>query len=253
MNIIIIEDEQRAAESLRKMILAIRPATEITGMYDSVTASVAALSAGVKPDLIFMDIQLSDGLCFEIFKAVEIMCPVVFCTAFDEYMMEAFKTKGVDYILKPFSGKEIENALGKVEGLKQFFGNKAMPDLEELLMKLKPTSGKSSFLVFKQQKYTNVATDNIAYFYVKHEVTHLVCFDKEVFTLNQSLGQVEALVSSLQFFRINRQYLVNFKAIREMEHFFQRKIYIKLVVDTAEKLLINKEKTADFFAWMENR
>ncbi|MEY8761804.1 LytR/AlgR family response regulator transcription factor [Chryseobacterium tongliaoense] len=255
MNIIIIEDEFRAAKSLQNLIKELKPETSVTGVYDSIETSVEALSKDHKPDLIFMDIHLSDGLSFEIFKQVEITCPVVFCTAFDQYMLDAFKSKGVDYVLKPFSREDIAEALRKVDELKKFFQKTELPDLEALLQKISQpqTATKSSFLVFKNQKYTTILTENIAYFYIHNEITHLMTFDKQQFPLTQSLGQVAELVSPKQFFRVNRQYIVNFSAIKEMEHYFQRKIYVKLSVETPEKLLINKEKTHSFFSWLEDR
>ncbi|MGH1517731.1 LytR/AlgR family response regulator transcription factor [Chryseobacterium sp. JK1] len=253
MNIIIIEDEFRAAKALQSLISDLRPDSKILGTYDSIESSIEALSQDVKPDLIFMDIQLSDGLSFEIFKTVEITCPVVFCTAFDQYMLDAFKSKGVDYVLKPFSRQDIEEALKKVDELKKFFQKNELPDLESLIQKISQPEGKSNFLVFKNQKYTTIPVEDIAYFYIHNEITHLVTFSKEQFQLTPPLGQIAEQVSDKQFFRVNRQYLVNFKAIKEMEHYFQRKILVKLVIETPEKLLINKEKTHSFFTWLEDR
>lgn len=255
MNIIIIEDEFRAAKSLQNLISELKPESKITGVYDSIEMSIEALSKGSMPDLIFMDIHLSDGLSFEIFKQVDITCPVVFCTAFDQYMLDAFKSKGVDYVLKPFSREDISEALRKVDELKKFFQKNELPELESLLQKIAQpqAASKSNFLVFKNQKYTTIQTENIAYFYIHNEITHLVTFDKEQFQLSQPLGQVAEQVSEKQFFRINRQYLINFKAIKEMEHYFQRKILVKLTIETPEKLLINKEKTHSFFTWLEDR
>lgn len=254
MNIIIIEDEFRAAKSLQNLISDLKPESKILGVYDSIETSIESLKE-IKPDLIFMDIHLSDGLSFEIFKSVEITCPVVFCTAFDQYMLDAFKSKGVDYVLKPFSREDIAEALLKVDELKKFFQKNDLPDLESLIQKISQpaAAGKSSFLVFKNQKYTTIPTEDIAYFYIHNEITHLVTFTKEQFPLTQPLGQVAEQVSDKQFFRVNRQYLVNFKAIKEMEHYFQRKILVKLTVETPEKLLINKEKTHSFFTWLEDR
>jgi DNA-binding LytR/AlgR family response regulator len=253
MNIIIIEDEFRAAKSLQNLILELRPESKIMGVYDSIETSVEALSKEIMPDLIFMDIQLSDGLSFEIFKAIDITCPIIFCTAFDQYMLDAFKSKGIDYILKPFSRNDISEALKKVDELRKFFRKNELPDIESLLQKISQPAGKTSFLVFKNQKYTTIPTESIAYFYIYNEITHLVTFDKEQFQLSQPLGQVAEQVSGKQFFRINRQYLVSFKAVKEMEHYFQRKILVKLVIETPEKLLINKDKTHSFFSWLEDR
>ena len=253
MNIIIIEDELRTAKSLENIILGLRPEAKIIGQYQSVESSVEALANSPQPDLIFMDIQLADGLSFDIFKSVKITCPVVFCTAFDEYSLEAFKRNGVDYVLKPFSKEDIREAFRKVDELKNFFQQKVMPNLGDLLSKLSTPAGKTSFLVFKNQKYTTVHTDSIAFFYIRNDATSIMCFDKQEYAVSQSLDQITNAVSSTQFFRMNRQYLVNFKAIKEVEHYFLRKLYVKLVIETPEKLLINKEKSTAFLSWMEDR
>jgi DNA-binding LytR/AlgR family response regulator len=253
MNIIIIEDELRTAKSLENIILDLHPEARITGQYQSVERSVDALANSPQPDLIFMDIQLADGLSFEIFKSVKISCPVVFCTAFDEYSLEAFKRNGVDYVLKPFSKEDIREAFRKVNELKNFFQQKVVPDLGDLLSKLGSPAGKTSFLVFKNQKYSTVHTDNIAFFYIRNDDTSMMCFDRQEYAINQSLDQITNAVSSKQFFRVNRQYLVNFKAIKEVEHYFLRKLFVKLIIETPEKLLINKEKSTAFLSWMEDR
>ena len=253
MNIIIIEDELKTAKSLENIILSLRPDVKIVGQYQSIEGSVKALSEQPQPDLIFMDIQLADGLCFEIFKQVKVNSPIVFCTAFDEYSLEAFKRNGVDYVLKPFSKTDIQEAFQKVDGLQNFFQQKVIPDLSNLLTKLSSPAGKESFLVFKNQKYTTVQTENIAFFYIRNDASTIMCFDKQEFALSQSLDQITTMVSSKQFFRVNRQYLVNFKAIKEIEHYFLRKLFVKLVMETADKLLINKEKTPAFLSWMEDR
>lgn len=253
MNIIIIEDELRTAKSLENIILTLKPGSKITGQYQSVESSVQALSEGVQPDLIFMDIQLADGLCFEIFKSVKVTCPVVFCTAFEEYSLEAFKSNGVDYVLKPFSKQDIQDAFDKVDKLENFFQQKAMPDWGDLLSKLSTPSGKTSFLIFQNQKYKTVNIKDIAFFYIRHDATWIMCFDRQEFVINQSLDQITSAVSPKQFFRLNRQYLVNFKAIKEVEPYFLRKLYVRLIIETPDKLLVNKEKSHSFLTWMEDR
>jgi len=253
MNIVIIEDELKTAKSLENIILSIKPQAQLIGHYQSVEASVKALKALQRPDLIFMDIQLADGLCFEIFKQVNVACPVVFCTAYDEYSLEAFKQNGVDYVLKPFSKDDIREALEKVDNLQNFFQQKVIPELSGLLSKLGSSAGKESFLVFKNQKYTTVATENIAFFYIRNDSSTIMCFDKQEYTISQSLDQITASVSPKQFFRINRQYLVNFRAIKDIEHYFLRKLYVRLIIESPDKLLINKEKSSAFLSWMENR
>ncbi|BAV07291.1 two component transcriptional regulator, LytTR family [Filimonas lacunae] len=256
MNIIIIEDELKTAQSLQKAILDFKPDASIIGQYQSIESVVEAFEGGISPDLIFMDIQLADGLCFEIFKQVNITSPVVFCTAFDEYSLDAFKNNGVDYILKPFSKDDIQKALKKVDELQNFFQQKNTPDWESLLSKLSPpaaSGGKTSFLIFQQQKYKTVNVKDIAFFYIKHNASWIMCFDKQEYPITQSLDQITSAVSAQQFYRINRQFLVNFKAIKEVEPYFLRKLYVRLVIETPEKLLVNKEKANSFLSWMENR
>lgn len=253
MNILIIEDEIKAAASLAALIVKIRPEAKIVSQLQSVSSSVKYLSENEQPDLIFMDIQLSDGLCFNIFKAVKIACPVVFCTAFEDYTLDAFKANGVDYVLKPFSKDDIIAAFKKVDELKNFFQQHTVPQLNDLLAKVSAPAGKKNFLVFKNNKYINISTEAIAFFYIKHEATIIKTFDQEEYSINQSLDQVYSMLSPDQFFRLNRQYLVNFKAIKDVEHYFARKLLVNLTIPTPEKLLINKEKVQMFLSWLENR
>lgn len=253
MNIVIIEDEVKAAKSLAAMISKIRPAAKIMAQLQSIEMAVDYLSRDETPDLIFMDIQLSDGVCFEIFKAVNIHCPIVFCTSFGEYAMEAIKANGIDYLLKPFSREELENAFLKVEALKNFFQQHTQPDLDELLKKVGLDEGKKSFLVFKNNKYTTVQTDIIAFIYIRYDSSTIMTFKGEEYPITQSLDQVQGLLSSKQFYRLNRQYLVNFSAVKEVEHYFARKLLVRLVIPTPDKLLIGKEKTSSFLEWLENR
>lgn len=253
MQIIIIEDELKAAKSLAAMITKLRPGATIAAQLQSIESAVNYLSRNEAPDLIFMDIQLSDGLCFEIFKSVKIRCPVVFCTAYGEYTMDAIKANGIDYILKPFSREALQEAFEKVESFKNFFQQHTQPDLDGLLKKIGLDEGKKSFLVFRNNKYTTIQTEQIAFIYIKYESSMIMTFQGQEYAIDQSLDQVQALLSARQFFRLNRQYLVNFSAVKEVEHYFARKLLVKLTVPTAEKLLVGKEKTSSFLNWLENR
>lgn len=253
MNIIIIEDELKAAKSLASLISKIRPEAKVIAQLQSIESAVSYLSQNEEPNLIFMDIQLSDGLSFEIFKAVKINCPIVFCTAYGEYAMDAIKANGIDYLLKPFSKEDLEAAFEKVDNFKNFFQQNTQPDLDGLLKKMGLDEGKKSFLVFKNNKYTTVQTDLIAFIYIKHDASTIMTFQQQEYSITQSLDQVQALLSSKQFFRLNRQYLINFSAVKEVEHYFARKLLVKLVIPSPEKLLIGKEKTSAFLNWLESR
>ena len=151
MTIIIIEDEIKTAKALGQLILSIRPDAQILAFMQSIDRAVSYLLENDQPNLIFMDIQLADGLCFEIFKSVDVVSPIIFCTAFDEYAIKAFKSNGIDYVLKPFSRDSILQAIKKAGDLKNFYqrNKKTIPDFEYLLTRTGEKTGKSSFLVFK--------------------------------------------------------------------------------------------------------
>lgn len=254
MTIIIIEDEVKTSKALGQLIISIRPNVTIEAHIQSIEGAVKYLSEKDQPDLIFMDIMLADGLCFEIFKQVDVLSPVIFCTAFDDYAIEAFKSNGIDYVLKPFSRESITQAITKAAELKSFFQrNKAQPNFEQIINRNSDIRGKSSFLVFKNNKYLSVQTDDIALFYIKYDVPSIMTFDKTEYPLTLSLDEIGKLLAPVQFFRLNRQYLVSFKAIREVEHYFSRKLLVKLSIPTEEKLLVGKEKATAFLSWLENR
>ncbi|RAI97582.1 LytTR family two component transcriptional regulator [Chitinophaga skermanii] len=253
MRIVIIEDEIKAAKSLAGMIAKIKPSATIEAMLHSIESAVAYLSVNPQPDLLFMDVQLSDGLCFEIFKMVKIDCPVIFTTAFGEYSMDAIKSNGVDYLLKPFAAKDLEAAFAKMDNFRNFFQQHTQPDWQALISKLERNEGKTSFLVLHQNKYITVRTDQIAYIYIKFDAPYIVTFQQQKYTVSQTMEQLQSQLSSKQFYRLNRQYLVNFDAIKEVEHYSSRKLALQLSVPTEEQLTVGKDKMTQFLQWMENR
>ena len=254
MDILIIEDEVKAARALEKLVAKLRPDARVLASIQSVEAAVDYLQGHDSPDLIFMDVQLSDGISFDIFKAVPVRCPVIFCTAYGEYAMDAIKENGVDYLLKPFSEADLQHAFDKVDNFTSFFQRNSESSLMALVQKISSEeSKKKSFLVFKGNRYLTVKTDDIAYFYIQATSPSMVTFKGETFDLSQSLDQLQQVLSEKQFFRLNRQYLVNFSAIKEVEHYFGRKLFVKLTVDTPDKLLVGKEKANVFLQWMADR
>jgi DNA-binding LytR/AlgR family response regulator len=253
MNIIIIEDEHKAAKSLTDMITSLRPTYKIKAQLQSIERVVAYFSQNEVPDLLFMDIHLADGLCFEIFKTVKLHCPIIFCSTYGQYAMDAIKVNGIDYLVKPFSREDILSALEKVENFKNFFQQNSQPDWNALISRVGADEGKKSFLVFKDNKYTTVQTEAIAFFYIRNDATALMTFQQQEYFLTQSLDQLAALLSPRQFYRLNRQYLINFSAIKEVEHYFSRKLLVQLMIPCPDKLLIGKEKTSTFLSWLEDR
>lgn len=251
MNIVIIEDEIKTAKALAKMILSLQPSAQITATIQSVKTAVAYFSAHVSPDLIFMDVQLADGNCFEIFKQTEVRAPVIFCTAFDEYALDAFKANGIDYILKPFSADSLQSAFEKVALLQNFFQVNEQASVQ--MNKLLDPAGKTGFLVFKNNKYSTIQTHDIACFYIRDEITTLVTAAGEEYGISQSLEELYKVLNPKQFFRINRQYLINYSAVKEVEHYFARKLMVKLSISTSGQLIVGKDKATLFLNWLDNR
>jgi two-component system, LytTR family, response regulator LytT len=250
MTIVIIEDEQLTTDHLAKTILKADPEAQIVARLRSVKESIAWFKNNENPDLIFCDIQLGDGLSFEIFKAVSSTTPVIFCTAFDEYALNAFKVHSIDYILKPFTLKTIVNALSKYNELKNNFSRK-ISQYEQILQLFedKKKKIKGSVLVYYKDKILPVRTDEIALFYIQNEITHLITFDQTKYSINKTLEELERIIGN-EFYRVNRQFLINRKAIREASQYFGRKLSITLTIPFKETITVNKVKVTEFLNWL---
>jgi two-component system, LytTR family, response regulator LytT len=250
MKIVIIEDEKLTADDLSDTILKIVPDAHIIAFLDSVSSAITWFQKNEQPDLIFSDIQLGDGLCFEIFKTVSVNTPVIFCTAYDEYAIKAFTANGIDYILKPFDATTIEEAFQKYNMLKnKFTGSAASLDQIIRLFENKKKPSKGSVLVYKQDKILPVRLDDIALFYIENEITHLITFDNKQYTINQTIEKIEE-ISSDYFYRVNRQFLINRKAIREASQYFARKLSLTLTVPYKDTITVSKNKVPGFLNWL---
>ncbi len=254
MTILIVEDETRTAFDLKATVLELEPGAQILDIKDSVEGTITWLQSHPAPDLIFMDIQLADGLSFEIFNEVKVQSPVIFCTAFDEYALQAFQTNGVDYILKPFDREAVGRAMQKVKQLQNFFQQPGagLDRLTEMLQQLK-TGYKTSFLVSSRDKLLPISTSEVAYFYIEHEVTFLHTNDGKRYILNYTMEELEKSLDPRQFYRANRQFLVNYDNITEVEHYFARKLLVKIKTPVKEPMVVSKAKASEFLHWMETR
>jgi two-component system response regulator LytT len=251
MNIIIIEDERLTAEDLNDMILDLEPEAKIVATLSSVHEALEYFKNNEEPDLIFSDIQLGDGLSFEVFQAIDIQAPIIFCTAYDEYAIEAFQTNGIHYILKPFKEEEISKALEKYNKLRSNFAS-ADPSLDSILQlfQQKKPSKATSVLVHYKDKIIPVKLEDIALFYIKHEVTHLCTVDQKTYTLNKSLDEIQQITGP-DFYRANRQVIINRNAVQNVEQYFARKISVVLTVPFDATITISKEKISHFLEWLE--
>jgi two-component system, LytTR family, response regulator LytT len=252
MKILIIEDEKLTSEDLKETILKIDSKIDIVGILHSVKDAISWFRKNESPDLIISDIQLGDGLSFEIFNKVHCHVPVIFCTAFDMYALDAFKVNGIDYLLKPFTQKSISDALNKYNVLKSSFSRSTanFDHLLELFTKQK-FRNQGSILVYYKDKITPVKVEDIALFYIENEITHILTFDQKNYSVNKTLDELES-ISSPQFYRINRQNLLNRKAIKDASHYFARKLSISLIIPFKENLIVSKEKVTDFLMWLSD-
>lgn len=251
MKIVIIEDEKFTANDLATTIKTIEANAKIVSILSSVRSAISYFQCNVAPDLIFSDIQLGDGLSFEIFNTLEISSPVIFCTAYDEYALSAFKTNSIDYVLKPFSSDAIENALTKYKSMKQSFSNeeqqyKALVDM--LTNRNIPET--ASVLVHYKDKIKPIRIDDIALFYLDNKLTHLITLDQQYYTINKNLEELELLIGD-RFFRVNRQCLISRKTVIDASHYFSRKLSVNITVSFQDKITVSKEKTPQFLDWLE--
>jgi len=252
MKVLIIEDEPHNAQTLSEIIVQLRPGTIILEIIESIEQAVKYLTNPNNiPDLIFADIQLADGLSFEIFSRIKIKCPAIFCTAYDQYTMQAFKTNGIEYILKPVKVEDVEAAIIKYESLKETLN----PDTEivNLLKQAfnKKESFKTSILVHFKESFIPVAVNKIAFFVVENEILYIYTLDNQRYPVFKSMSEIESSIDPSLVFRINRQVLINRNAIKEVQPYFNRKVIIKTDVKTNEQLIVSRLKVTEFMNWIE--
>ncbi|HEV2480372.1 MAG TPA: LytTR family DNA-binding domain-containing protein [Puia sp.] len=249
MNVLIIEDEARSAKELVQLIAAADAGVRVIAILESVEQGVAWLAANPNPDLIFSDIQLTDGSSFDIFQRVPITCPIVFCTAFDDYLMDAFETNAISYLLKPVTREKVEGALQKLRLLRGGDREDGQAGVQSLLRRLKQPY-KSTILVNLREKIIPVATRDIAYFYMEHSVVEVCTLQQQKYFITGSMDELEKTLDPELFFRANRQYLIGRAAIASVERSFSRKLMVKLTVPTRETVVVSKAKASEFLGWL---
>jgi len=248
MRALIIEDEKPAADKLKKAIQKTGLGIEIIAQLDSVQSAVQWLRTQEQPELVFMDIELSDGLCFKIFEAVSVPCPIIFTTAYDEYWQEAFELNSIDYLLKPVKQEKLEAALKKYDTLRQYFASNF-----QQLIQAKQTNlpaYKKRFLVKRGTDYISVKTEDIAYFYATHKLVCMVNKKAEKFILDISLSDIEKQIDPVSFYRINRKYLVNMTSIKRIKSYPKSKLEVEVDPPVNDEIIISQENVAAFKDWM---
>lgn len=249
MKVLIIEDENPAVARLRHLVRQHLPEAEVAANIDSVENSVNWLTANPQPDLIFCDIQLADGLSFEIFERVKNTSPIIFTTAYDQYAIKAFKLNSVDYLLKPVNTEEFEKAIDKFkkQQLSRVF------NLNEIKHLLHSQEGnyKSRFLVKFGEKIQSIVVSDIAFFFSHEKITFLQVFENKKYVLDYTLDQLESMLDPNLFFRLNRKYITSFASIKEIHTYSHSRLKIKLVNCEDNDILVSREKTAPFKQWLD--
>lgn len=249
MKIVIIEDEILTAEDLCDDLTSLNCGIEIIATLPTVTQSIEYFSTNSDYNLIFSDIQLGDGYSFEIFEKVSVNSPIIFCTAYNQYAIEAFKNNGIDYIMKPFDKISIAHSLRKYHLLKEKFSSPQIDFSSLSALLLRKISKTQSLIVYQGDKILPIPVVNISLFQLKNQVVQLYTLEGNHFPIFQSLEELEDKLSP-EFYRINRQFVVNRKVIKDVSRYFGRKLLINLILPFPEQLIISKEKITHFLEWL---
>lgn len=255
MKIFIVEDEKAALNNLKALISDINPQAEIIGESDTVCNTIEWFKNNAMPDLVIMDIHLADGSAFEIFDYTEITCPIIFTTAYDEYALQAFKVNSIDYLLKPINKDELRKAFAKYKLL--FNGNKAKDEDDSLIRKIireikKENNYKTHFLIpIKGDKFIPLEVDSIMLIYISEGVVKAIDNENNQYVFSQTLDELTEMLNPKLFFRVNRQFLVSKKAIRDVSIWFNGRLVLNLknkdLID--EKIIVSKARASDFKEW----
>lgn len=255
MKILIIEDEELAARKLRRLLLETYPDIEILGHLDSIEASVDWLKDNKHPDLILMDIELSDGQCFEIFFKVDLKCPVIFTTSYDEFAIQAFSVNSVAYLLKPIEQKDLVAAIRKYEALKDLFSTSSPGFsieylVKELQVRLEPRAYRKRFLAKYGNRITSFPVHEIAYFYTESKVSFLITFDGKRSSLDYNIEALEGMLDPDEYFRVSRSYIISMRAISKIDDYFGQRLVLQLNPTAREQVLVSRDRVSAFKNWL---
>jgi DNA-binding LytR/AlgR family response regulator len=248
-NVLLIEDELPAAKRLSKLLLGTAPDVEIVQLCDSIESSLQYLKSHDRPDLIFLDVQLGDGLSFDIFKEVDITCPVIFTTAYDEYVFRAFELNSIDYLMKPIHQDALAKSIEKFRKLSQT----SLPDWSFLSTFIDPNKNifKQRFLVNVGSNLLSVPTSEAAYFYSVERSTFLVSQSGKTYSLDYSLDKIEGMLSPKEFFRVNRQYLVSLSAIKKILVLSKSRMKVALEPAASDEVFVSNGRAHEFRLWLD--
>ncbi|MCR9285942.1 MAG: LytTR family DNA-binding domain-containing protein [Bacteroidetes bacterium] len=255
MKILIIEDEILAAERLTDLIKKYDSTIQILDTLDSIRDSVNWFQNNPAPDLCFMDIQLADGLSFDIFEKISVDCPIIFSTAYDEYALRAFRVNSIDYLLKPIDSESVTQAFEQFDALiKNIPTKKQVPDLDiiQKAMQMLSKAYKTRFIVKAGNHLSSIPTDDILYFYSEHRTTWIKTNKLKKHAIDYTLEQLEDLLDPNHFFRLNRKFFTSFSGIKDVMTYSNSRLKVQLLEASKEELiLISREKVREFKEWLD--
>ncbi|CCH52188.1 putative response regulatory protein VV2_1193 [Fibrisoma limi BUZ 3] len=272
MTILIIEDEELTARKLQRLLTDVEPTPTVVGMTVSVEESVAWLQTHPQPDLIFMDIELADGQSFDIFNQIAVKSPVIFTTAYDEYAIKAFKVNSIDYLLKPVKEDDLRQALVKLQTLRQVLAGhergmetggleNSLSSLLDYLRNAAPATAlkntvqspatfRDRFMIKQGQRLFSIGLDEVAYFFTRNKMSFLKTRDNQEWLLDYTIDELSHMVDPRRFFRLNRQVIVELRAVDKVHLYFNGKLKINLQPVFDEEVIVSREKAGDFKLWL---
>ncbi|MBP8960094.1 MAG: response regulator transcription factor [Bacteroidales bacterium] len=249
MRILIVEDETAAYENLVQIIAGIDPSIEIAGCTESIKQTIRWLNTCEPPDLILMDIHLSDGSAFTIFDKVNVETPIVFTTAYDEYALEAFKVNSIDYLLKPIKEEDLRRALDK---FKKLTNNEILKYLSKLMHLAPHTKYSDKILVPIKDKLIPVNLNEVSFFYSTDKNTRVFLKNGKIYPYSKSLEQIEESLNPSDFIRANKQFIIARISVKNITVWFDNRLLITPDIEPPERVYISKNRAAEFKAWMVN-
>ncbi|MBU2650744.1 MAG: LytTR family DNA-binding domain-containing protein [Bacteroidetes bacterium] len=257
MKVLIIEDEPYAQQELKRLLDSLDEPVEILEMIDSVEDAVEWLQSHPAPGLIFLDIQLADGLSFEIFRQVEVHSPVIFTTAYDQYAIEAFRLNSIDYLLKPIRVEDLRKATGKLQRMREHFapaphkGQGLSPEqIEDVIHRLS-REYKSRFVSRIGDQIRHIPVEDIAYFYAEDNVVFLITRKNERVIVEYSIEEISRMVDPKHFFRLNRAFVAHIQAIGKVYKYLNSRLKIELLPVCEKDVLVSRVRVGEFMGWMD--
>jgi DNA-binding LytR/AlgR family response regulator len=248
MNIVLIEDEQPARERIWGLIKEIEPSATITASLETVKEAIKWFNSHPSPDLVILDVQLADGTAFDLLKLTDINCPVIFTTAYSNFAVESYKTTSIDYLLKPVKKTELQQAMMKLSRFKELFTETGTASIAP--MPAKPADYKKRFIIRFGEHIKTLDVDQISYCASENKNTFARSFDGQKHPMDYNLDALEQMLNPQNFFRINRQYLINLKSIDEMKIYTKSRVLVKLNPPVKEPPIVSSERAADFKLWL---